>query len=181
VTPFRFAPLAVLIALAAAGCQKSEPARPVPAASEPQVGPTTLQAGPIGTLPPAVDAARLAELLPTQVGDMVRGEVVAEQDSAMGLSVSRASGVYGTGPQAVTLLVLDVGSAEGARLMGLAAPPTGRLKGMPVHRSQTATSAVVRLQTNGRYVVEASGARVATDLLDVFVQTVNLAALPGGA
>ena len=179
--PARSALFVALLALAA--CEQPPPATPVPAASEPAASAPAAGPGaaPSAVLPPAVDAARLAELLPTQVGDMARGEVVAEQDSAMGLSVSRASGVYGTGPQAVTLLVLDVGSAEGARLMGLAVQPTGRLKGQPVHRSQTATSAVVRLQTNGRYVVEASGARVATDLLDVFVQTVNLAALPGGA
>ena len=178
--PARSALFVALLALAA--CEQPPPATPVPAASEPAASaPAGAGAAPSAVLPPAVDAARLAELLPTQVGDMARGEVVAEQDSAMGLSVSRASGVYGTGPQAVTLLVLDVGSAEGARLMGLAVQPTGRLKGQPVHRSQTATSAVVRLQTGGRYVVEASGARVATDLLDVFVQTVNLAALPGGA
>jgi hypothetical protein len=109
---------------------------------------------------------------------MARGEVVAEQDSAMGLSVSRASSVYGTGPQAVTLLILDVGSAEGASLMGLTVPPTGRLNGQPVQRSQTATSAVVRMQANERYIVEASGNRVGLDLLDVFVKTINVAALP---
>ena len=170
-----------LAALGLAACQDAPPPAPAPpVASEPALGAAPDAPAP-GVLPRAVAPERLADLLPTQVGDMARARVTAEADSAMGLSVSRASAVYGDGPQAVTLLVVDVGSAEGARLMGLAAPPTGRLHGRPVHRAQTGDDAVVRLQVGGRYLVEASGTRVGVDLLDVFVQTVNVAALPGGA
>jgi hypothetical protein len=128
-----------------------------------------------------VAAEDLAALLPLQVGDLARGAVVAEQDSAMGLTVSRAEATYGAGPQAVKLLVLDVGSAEGAALMGLAAPPTGQLDGRPVRRSESPTESSVQLPVGGRYFVEASGARVGLDLLDVFVRAVNLSVLPGGA
>ena len=111
---------------------------------------------------------------------MPRTATVAEQDSAMGLTITRAEGTYGSGPQAVTLLVLDVGSAEGAALMGLGAPPTGQLNGRPVRRSETPTQASVLVSVGGRYFVEATGSRVGLDLLDVFVQTVDLSALPGG-
>ncbi|HEX8385169.1 MAG TPA: hypothetical protein VF576_03240 [Rubricoccaceae bacterium] len=166
--PLRFALVALAVALAS--CQDSSPASPsAPTAPAPAEAPAV------------VAADQLAALLPSQVGDLARGAVVAEQDSAMGLTVSRAEGTYGTGPQAVTLLVLDVGSAEGATLMGLAAPPTGQLDGRPVRRSESPTESSVQLPVGGRYFVEASGSRVGLDLLDVFVRTVDLSGLPGGA
>jgi hypothetical protein len=148
--------LVALSVLALAACR--EPA--------PSPGPDAPAPGPEAPAPAVIAAEDLAALLPSQVGDMARGAVVAEQDGAMGLTVSRAEATYGTGPQAVTLLVLDVGSAEGATLMGLAAPPT---------------EAGVSMLVGGRYFVEASGARVGLDLLDVYVRSVNLSALPGGA
>ncbi len=171
----RFLCLAALAALSA--CQDTPPAAPS-ATDTPAPGAAPTVSAP---LPAAVSVDTLKALLPSLVGDMARQSVTAEQDAAMGLTVSRAEAVYGTGPQAVTLLLVDVGSAEGARLMGLSVPPTGRLDGRPVQRSENATEASVRLQVGGRYIVEARGARVGMDLLDVFVKSVNLAALPGGA
>ena len=112
---------------------------------------------------------------------MERTRTVAEQDSAMGLTVARAQGTFGSGADSVSVLVIDVGSAEGARLMGLSAPPTGQLSGRPVRRSETATESAVLMQVGGRYFVEASGRRVGLDLLDVFVQTIDLSGLPGGS
>ncbi len=167
--------LAALVALSA--CQDAPPAAPAPP-DTPTPGAAPAASTP---LPSAVSADTLKALLPSLVGDMARQSVTAEQDAAMGLTVSRAEAVYGTGPQAVTLLLFDVGSAEGARLMNLSVPPTGRLNGRPVQRSQTATESSVRLQVGGRYIVEARGTRVGMDLLDVFVKSINLAALPGGA
>ncbi len=170
----RFACLAALVALSACQDTPAPPATP----DTPAPGAAPSASAP---LPRAVSADTLKALLPSLVGDLARQSVTADQDAAMGLTVSRAEAVYGTGPQAVTLLVVDVGSAEGARLMGLSVPPTGRLAGRPVQRTQTAAQSSVRLQVGGRYIVEARGARVGTDLLDVFVKSVNLAVLPGGA
>lgn len=167
--------LSALVALSA--CQDAPPATAPAAPDTPTPGATSASA----PLPKSVSTDTLEALLPTMVGDMARQSVTADQDGAMGLSVSRAEAVYGTGPQAVTLLIVDVGSAEGARLMGLAVAPTGRLDGRPVKRTQTRTEASVRLQVGGRYIVEARGVRVGLDLLDVFVKSINLAALPGGA
>ena len=180
--------LAALVALSACGlaaCQDAPPATPPAVPDTPTPGATS--ASPAAgsetsaPLPASVSSDTLKALLPTAVGDLARQSVTAEQDGAMGLTVSRAEAVYGTGPQAVTLLVVDVGSAEGARLMGLTVPATGRLNGRPVQRTQTATEASVRYQVGGRYIVEARGAGVGMDLLDVFVKSINLAALPGGA
>ena len=172
----RFLCLVALVAFSA--CQDTPTAAPPAPPDTPTPGAAPAAQTP---LPPAVSADTLRALLPSLVGDMARQSITSNADGAMGLTVSRAEAVYGTGPQAVTLLVVDVGSAEGARLMGLSVPPTGRLGGRPVQRTQTAAESSVRLQVGGRYIVEARGARVGTDLLDVFVTSVNLAALPGGA
>ncbi len=178
---------AAVCLLAITGCEKPAPAdTAAPAASgapadsfaTDTVTPTAPDTSRMAALPQAVDPQRLALLMPSQVGDLRRTSLTSESDGAMGLSVSRAQAVYGTGPQAVTLLLVDVGSGEGARLMGLGVPPTGRLKGQPVHRTQTSTRASVRMQLNGRYVVEAFGNRVGLDLLDVFVQTIAVSPLP---
>ena len=129
------------------------------------------------SLPGVVPAERLAEALPAEVGGEARSELVAEQDSAMGLSVSRAEGIYGVGDDAVTLLVLDVGSAEGAKLMGL--QPTGeeRLDGFPVRRDDTPSGASVQIRVGARYLVEARGPDAGA--LDAYVRAVNLDGLPG--
>lgn len=166
---------AAVCLLVLAGCQEPAPAAPVVTDTVPPTAPDTSR---MAALPQAVDPQRLALLMPSQVGDLRRAELTSDSDGAMGLTVSRARAVYGTGPQAVTLLLVDVGSAEGARLMGLGVPPTGTLKGQPVHRTQTSTRSTVRMQLNGRYVVEASGNRIGLDLLDVFVQTIAVAPLP---
>lgn len=175
-------PLAAVFALAA--CE--QPAAPAaadtvaPAAGAPTdtVTPTAPDTALVGALPRPADPQRLALVMPSQVGDLRRTQLTSDSDGAMGLSVSRARAVYGTGPQAVTLLLVDVGSAEGLRLMGMGVPPTGRLKGQPVDRKQTSTRSSVRMQVRGRYVVEASGNRIGLDLLDVFVQTILVAELP---
>ena len=165
----RFFALAAL-ALGLAACQDTPPA------SAPTEAPPSAPA-----LAEVVSAEALAALLPSQVGDMDRTRTVAETDSAMGLTVARAEGTFGSGPDSVTVLVLDVGSAEGARLMGLSAPTNGQLKGRPVRRTESATESAVQIQVGGRYFVEASGRRVGLDLLDVFVQTIDLSSLPGGS
>lgn len=167
--------LALVLALTLTACQDSTPP-PEPAAPASDAAAARPAAG-----ADVIVAESLASLLPSQVGDMARTAVVAEQDGAMGLTVARAQATYGAGPQAVTLLVLDVGSPEGFRLMGLAAPPTGQLDGWPVRRSESPTGSSVQLQVGGRYFVEARGAGVGLDLLDVYVRTVNLTGLPGGA
>lgn len=175
----RFLSSAVLCAVALIGCEQPAPAAPAAAdtvsPSSPDTSPDTSR---MAALPQAVDPQRLALLMPSQVGDLQRRNLTSDSDGAMGLTVSRAQAIYGAGPQAVTLLLVDVGSAEGARLMGLGVPPTDRLKGHPVHRTQTSTRSSVRMQIDGRYVVEASGNRVGLDLLDVFVTTIAVAPLP---
>ncbi len=177
----------LLAAVALAGCEQPAPAAPAPAdtvapaaagAQTDTVSQTAPDTSVVAALPRAVDPQRLAVVMPSQVGDLRRTQLTSDSDGALGLSVSRARAVYGTGPQAVTLLLVDVGSAEGARLMGMGVPPTGRLKGQPVDRKQTSTRSTVRMQLNGRYVVEASGNRIGLDLLDVFVQTIAVAPLP---
>ena len=167
---------AAVCLFALAGCE--QPAAPTAPAATDAASPSSPDTSRMAALPQAVDPQRLAVLMPSQVGDLRRTALTSESDGAMGLTVSRAQAVYGTGPQAVTLLLVDVGSAEGARLMGLGVPPTDRLKGLPVHRTQTSTRSSVRMQIDGRYVVEAFGNRVGLDLLDVFVTTIAGAPLP---
>lgn len=149
------------LALAVSACQ--EPAAPpavvatdAPAAESPATGP----------LAPVVEAERLAGLLPAEVSGAAQTRLVADQDSAMSLTVSRAAATYGGGPDSLTVLLLDVGSAEGARLMGLA---------------EAASETSVRTLRGGRYVVEASGAGASEERLRAVADAVDLSALPGGS
>ena len=180
--PARPAVLRLAVLLAAIGVSACESGPPPLPADAPVVSSDAPGAGapgtaaPSGPLPAVVPAARLGEALPAAVGGVARAALVAEQDSAMGLSVSRAEATYGTGADAVTLLVLDVGSAEGARLMGLV-PGDDTLDGLPVTRTDTATGASVRVHVGERYVVEARGPDAAA--LDAYVRAVNLGPLPG--
>ena len=130
---------------------------------------------------PVVSSDQLRALLPEAVGGMPRSRLVAEQDSAMGLTISRASATYGTAADSVIVLVFDVGNAEGARLMGLGGPTTDILDGRPVTRSSSATETSVQELVGGRYVVEASGRGVPAERLDAALRSIDLSTLPGGA
>ena len=168
--------LAVLLAGVSA-CESGPPALPADATVTSSDAPGGAPGGPTsGPLPAVVPAERLGETLPAAVGGVARADLVAEQDSAMGLSVSRAEATYGTGADAVTLLVLDVGSAEGARLMGLV-PGDDTLDGLPATRTATAAGASVRVHVGERYVVEARGPDAAA--LDAYVRAANVGPLPG--
>ena len=181
--PPRLAALAAVLlsAVGVSACESGPPALPADATVTSSDAPGTPDAGtpdvPTGPLPAVVLPARLGETLPAAVGGVARATLVAEQDSAMGLSVSRAEATYGTGASAVTLLVLDVGSAEGARLMGLSAPTGRTLDGRPAARTTTATGASVRVHAGDRYVVEARGPDAAA--LDAYVRAADLGGLPG--
>ena len=150
-----------------------------PAASSPD-GPGADSGTPSVPAVSVVPAEQMAALLPARIGDAERGEVISNTDGAMGLNVSRASALYG-GEGGVTLLVLDVGSAEGARLMGLTVVGTDRLGGHPVRRSESGAEPRVQIQVGERYIVEASGAGASMERLDEFVQAVDLSGLPSGA
>ena len=165
--------LLALVLAPLAGCTAPEAPPGVPAAAGAPSAPT------LGTS--VVTSDQLRALLPDAVGGVSRSRLVAEQDSAMGLTVSRASATYGAEADSVTVLVFDVGSAEGARLMGIGGPTTETLDGRPVTRSATATRASVQALVGGRYVVEASGRGVPPERLDAALRSVDLSALPGGA
>lgn len=167
--------LFVLALVSLAGCREAADAPPTVVATDAPAAPDTSLAPASAILP----AERLAALLPARVGADAQVRLVSETDGAMGLTVARAAGTYGAGADSVTVLLMDLGTIEGARLMGLADLATDTLAGRPVRRVETPTETSVKALVGGRYFVEASGRGATADRLDSFLEAVDLGALPG--
>ena len=130
-------------------------------------------------VPPAdvVSAADLAAWLPAEVEGLARVAVVDSADAALGAEVTRASAVYGPGPD-VTVAVSDLGSADMAEMMGYGWGLAGRAGTVVAGYAAQAEGGVAgrpyehRVLVAERFLVEAESDREA--LAEAAVRTVDL-------
>jgi hypothetical protein len=142
----------------------------------------------IEALPPD----RIKTFLPESLAGMPRTDSSAERNSAMGMQVSTASGVYADGAQGkLSLDITDMGSAKGFAALASWAQfeqekesdngfeKTYKADGRTVHEEWNSTdkSGAYSVIVSERFLVKVSGAAADIDALKHAAQSVNMPGL----